>query len=377
MIEDSLEYNEDSRFIGKSVEVAVRIGLVGLLVGWSFFIIRAFIDPVLWGVIIAIGCYPLHQKLAAVMGNREKLAAALLTIFALAVLLVPTVLLTESSIRGIQTLKGKIENGTLTLPPPSDKVAGWPVIGKPIDKAWRRASQNMGETIHNLTPFIKKYGKKLLSGLMGVGLTILQFFISIIISGVLLVNAGVGGKAAQAVLSRVAGKQGETLANLAGATIRSVVQGVLGIAVIQAVLAGAGLVAAAVPVAGLWALMVMVLAIVQLPTILVLGPIIVYVFSIHETTPAVIFMLWSILVSVSDTFLKPLLLGRGVEVPMLVILLGAIGGMMMSGIIGLFIGPVVLSISYKIFCSWIQNNPGQLQKPEPVTPEPKNPTPET
>jgi predicted PurR-regulated permease PerM len=212
---------------------------------------------------------------------------------------------------------------------------------------------------------------------MGVGLTILQFVISIIISGVLLVNAGVGGKAAQAVLSRVAGEQGETLANLAGATIRSVVQGVLGIAVIQAVLAGAGLVAAGVPVAGLWALMVLVLAIVQLPPILVLGPIIVYVFSIHETTPAVIFMLWSILVSLSDTFLKPLLLGRGVEVPMLVILLGAIGGMMMSGIIGLFIGPVVLSISYKIFFSWIQNDPSQLQKPEPVSPEPKNPTPET
>ena len=218
MTEDNKEH---AIFIGKSVEVAVRIGLIGLLVAWSFLIIRAFIDPVLWGVIIAIGFYPLHQKLAAIMGNREKLAALLLTILALAVLMVPTVLLTDSTISGIEKLKGNIENGTLTIPAPSDKVAGWPFIGKPIDR------------------------------------------------------------------------------------------------------------------------------------------------------------FWSMLVSMSDTFLKPLLLGRGVEVPMLVVLLGAIGGMLMSGIIGLFIGPVVLSITYKIFCSWIHNDANQLQQPDLLTPEPENLTPET
>ncbi|HID31360.1 MAG TPA: AI-2E family transporter, partial [Desulfobacterales bacterium] len=279
MTEDNKKHTESTMFIGKSVEVAVRIGLIGLLVAWSFLIIRAFIDPVLWGVIIAIGFYPLHQKLAAVMGNREKLAALLLTIFALAVLAVPTVLLTDSTISGIEKLKGNIENGTLTIPTPSDKVAGWPVIGKPIDRFWRLASENMDEAIHKLTPFLKEHGKKVLSAIMGLGLTILQFVISIIIAGVLLVNAGAGGKAVQSIFSRVAGEQGETLANLAGATIRSVVQGVLGIAVIQALLAGAGLFFVGVPAAGLWALMVLFLAIVQLPTILVIGPIVVYVFS--------------------------------------------------------------------------------------------------
>jgi predicted PurR-regulated permease PerM len=128
-----------------------------------------------------------------------------------------------------------------------------------------------------------------------------------------------------------------------------VVQGVLGVALIQAVLAGIGLLAVGFPGAGLWALVVLLVAIVQLPPILILGPIAAYVFSMTDTTPAVIFLIWSILVSASDTFLKPLLMGRGVDVPMLVILLGAIGGMILSGIIGLFLGAVVLALGYKVF----------------------------
>ena len=165
------------------------------------------------------------------------------------------------------------------------------------------------------------------------------------------------GQPATAIFRRLAGEQGEEFADLSGATIRSVVQGVLGIAIIQSVLAGIGLIAVEVPAAGLWALIVLFLAVIQLPPLLVLGPIIFYVFSVTETTPAVLFMIWSILVSVSDTFLKPLLLGRGVEVPMLVILLGAIGGMMLSGLIGLFVGSVVLSLGYKVFQAWLNNDP--------------------
>ena len=362
MTDNNPSYNDDNVFIKKSLEAAIRIGLVGLLVVWSFLIIRAFIDPVLWGIIIAIGFYPLHQKLAAVMRNREKLAAALLTVCALGVLIIPTALFTESTISGVQTLKENIENGTLNLPPPSDKVAGWPVIGKRIDGFWRLASENMDEAMQKLSPVIKKYSKKLIPAGISMGLTIFQFIISIIIAGVFLVNAKSGSKAARMLFSRAAGDQGNALADLAGRTIRSVVQGVLGIAVIQALLAGAGLLAVGVPAAGLWTLIVLFFAIVQLPPLLVLGPIVVYVFSAHETTPAVIFMIWSILVSVSDSFLKPLLLGRGVEVPMLVILLGAIGGMIMSGIIGLFIGSVVLSIGYKLLCAWIENDPLRWQE---------------
>jgi len=125
------------------------------------------------------------------------------------------------------------------------------------------------------------------------------------------------------------------------------------LALIQSILASIGLIVMDVPYAGLWALLVLLLAIIQLPTILILGPIIVYVFSVAETVPAVLFMIWSILVGVSDTVLKPLFLGRGMDIPMLVILPGAIGGMNLSGIIGLFVGAVVLAVGYKLFLAWL------------------------
>jgi predicted PurR-regulated permease PerM len=128
-----------------------------------------------------------------------------------------------------------------------------------------------------------------------------------------------------------------------------VVQGVLGVAIIQSILGGVGIWAIGIPAAGLWALIILLLAIMQLPPLLIMGPLAIYAFSFADTTPAIIFLVWSIIVSASDAFLKPIFLGRGVDVPMLVILLGAIGGMILSGIIGLFVGAVVLALSYKVF----------------------------
>jgi predicted PurR-regulated permease PerM len=348
--------SEDKVFMNRVLEAAIRIGLVVLLVTSCFLIIQAFIAPVLWGIVIAVGVYPLFQKVAVALGNREKLAATLLTLFAIVLLIIPTILLMDSTVGGIQGFSKNLEKGTLTVPPPSENVATWPLIGKPLNDIWRLASDNIEAAIKKIGPQLKKYGPKILSAVAHLALTIMQFLISIIISGFLLANYKSGKRVAHAIFSRVAGEQGEEFANLSGATIRSVVQGVLGVAIIQSVLAAIGLIAVNVPAAGVWALIVLFLAVIQLPPLLILGPIIIYVFSTADTTPAVIFMIWSILVSVSDTFLKPLFLGRGVDVPMLVILLGAIGGMMSSGLIGLFIGSVVLSLGYKVFQAWLIND---------------------
>jgi len=285
-----------------------------------------------------------------------------LTLFALTFLIIPSALLMDSTVSGIQTLSKSLEEGTLTVPPPSEKVATWPVIGKPLDDIWRLASVNLEAAMEKIIPHLKTYGPKILAVVTGLGFALIQFLISIIIAGGLLANAKSGKRTVTAIFRRLAGEQGEEFVDLSGATIRSVVQGVLGVAIIQSVLAGIGLIAVEVPAAGLWVLIVLFLAVIQLPPLLVLGPIIFYVFSITETTPAVLFMIWSILVSVSDTFLKPLLLGRGVEVPMLVILLGAIGGMMLSGLLGLFVGSVVLSLGYKVFQAWLNYDPALEQE---------------
>ncbi|MDT8283586.1 MAG: AI-2E family transporter, partial [Gammaproteobacteria bacterium] len=146
---------------------------------------------------------------------------------------------------------------------------------------------------------------------------------------------------------------GKIYVDLAKATIRSVAQGVLGVAAIQAVLSALGMMVMSVPGWGLWSLLVLVVAIAQLPPILVLGFVSAYVFSVAETTPAVIFLIYCLIVSSSDGLLKPLFLGRGMSTPMLVILLGAIGGMLMSGIIGLFVGAIILALCYELFMEWL------------------------
>ncbi|MCK4838439.1 MAG: AI-2E family transporter [Desulfobulbaceae bacterium] len=167
----------------------------------------------------------------------------------------------------------------------------------------------------------------LLSAAAGAGVGILKFVVSIIIAGVLLANADGGGQTARAIAVRLAGERGTKAVELARATVRSVTLGILGVALIQALLSGIGFLVVGVPGAGLWALLVLILAVVQLPPLLVLGPIIVYVFSTTSAVTAVVFAIWSVLVGISDPFLKPVLMGRGVDVPMLVIFIGAIGGL--------------------------------------------------
>jgi predicted PurR-regulated permease PerM len=336
------------------MEAAIRIGLVMLLVVWCFNIVKPFMLLVLWGAIIAVAVYPLFMKFQSLLGGRQKLAATLMVLIALAMLITPTIMLSESVIDNSEALAKQMQEGAFTIPPPSEKVRSWPLVGGQLYETWRLAYTNLGEVFNKFAPHLAGLAKKALSAAAGAGIVVLQFIVSIIIAGVLLIYAQSSLHAVGRVTVRLMGERGgKNIAEMAGATIRSVAQGVLGVAVIQAVLAGIGLFVMGVPYAGLWTLLVLVLAIVQLPTILVLGPIIVYVFYVAATLPAVIFLIWSLLVGVSDSFLKPLLLGRGLDIPMPVILLGAIGGMLLSGIIGLFVGAVVLAVGYKLFLVWL------------------------
>ncbi len=344
---------EDQTFARRATEAAIRIALLFIMVMWCFMIIKPFFVPVLWGVIIAIGIYPIFRRIKHMMRDKDKLAATLITLIALTLLIVPSVMLAGSAIDGIKTITTGLDEGTLEIPAPPPEVADWPVVGTPTYKLWNLASTNIDAAIKQVEPQLKDATAKLISAAAGIGGGVLQSIISLIIAGAFLATADAGKRAAQTVFTRLVGDQGEALTDLAGATIRSVVQGVLGVAMIQALASGLGLMLVGVPAAGLWALMVLVLAIIQLPPILVLGPVAVYVFSSSSTTVAVSFLIWAIVISGSDTFLKPMLLGRGLDVPMLVILLGAIGGMILSGIIGLFVGAVVLAVGYKLFQAWL------------------------
>jgi predicted PurR-regulated permease PerM len=345
---------DDKLFQARILDAVIRISLLALLVLWCFNIIKPFIMPILWGAIMAVAIYPLFVKAHIRLGGREKLTAILITLVALAILIIPAVMLSESLVEGAQQLSTEYKAGTLTVPPPSETVKDWPLIGEDLYSAWTLASSNLEATLVKFKPQVEAFGKWFLSSAAGVGAGVLMFIISIIIAGAFLVFARSGSHAMETAIGRVLGeKDGREFVDMAGATIRSVAQGVLGVALIQAILGGVGMLAIGVPYAGVWAMLILLLAIIQLPPVLILAPIIVYVFSVEPTVPAVIFMVWSLVVSASDAFLKPLFLGRGMDIPMPVILLGAIGGMILSGIVGLFVGAVVLAVGYTLFVAWL------------------------
>ena len=364
---NSSRTEDDKIFQARVMDAAIQISLLALLVLWCFNIVRPFILPVLWAAIMAVAIYPLFVKAQAMLGGREKLAAVLVTLVALAILIVPTVMLSGSLVDGAQKFTEEVDAGTLSVPPPTDSVKNWPLIGEKLYAAWSLASSNVSAAVDKFGPQVELVSKWLISAAAGVGKGVLMFLVSIIIAGAFLVYARSGSQALETVLGRILGKtDGKEFVDIAGATIRSVAQGVLGVALIQAILGGIGMMLIGVPYAGIWALLILLLAIIQLPPLLILGPVIVYVFSVESTMPAVIFMIWSLIVSASDAFLKPLFLGRGMDIPMLVILLGAIGGMMLSGIIGLFVGAVVLAVGYTLFVAWLDQDSQESKEQAPT-----------
>ena len=348
-------------FIRNSVEASIRIGLVAMLVFWCFVYVKPFITPIIWGVIIAVAVYPIYQRLQAALGDRQRLAATLYTVFFLIILIVPTVMLAGTLVESVKFLAKGFGSGTLTVPPPPESVGSWPIVGEPLVEFWMLASENLKEALQQIAPHLKVVGSWLLSTAGGTGLGILQFMVAIIISGFLLAQAKRGQLFAQIIVNRFAGERGEQITDLVEATVRSVALGILGVAAIQSILAGLGFMVAGVPAAGLWALLCLLLSVVQIGILPVVIPIIIYLFNTADTSTAVVFLIWSIPVSLTDNILKPIFLSRGVKTPMAVIFMGAIGGFLASGIVGLFIGAVVLSLGYELFMNWVKEGSREIK----------------
>jgi len=346
--------HDSTTSVNKAIETAVTLGLISFVLVWGFMILKPFIPLIIWGGVIAVACYTPVLKLQGSLGGNKKWAVILFALIGLSIVIVPTWLFAGSMIESTATLGKHVAEGTVHIPPPADDVKDWPLIGNKVYSVWSSAAADFTVFLQDNAEQVKSLGATLLSKAAGTGLDILQLVFSILIAAAFLSNADAFAAAMQRFFRRVAGEKGGSLLLLSVATIRSVAVGVLGIAFIQAALAGLGMIAVGVPAAGLWALLVLIVAIAQLPPWLILGPVIVYVFSVESSTVATIFMIWSLIVSFLDMVLKPIMLGRGVEAPMLVILLGAIGGLVMSGIIGLFTGAVVLAMGYKLFQAWLE-----------------------
>jgi len=343
-----------------NIEGIIKLVILGVTLYYALAILKPFIIPVLWGVIIAITFSPLVTRLQKRFPQRRKRIITIGTFLIVMAILVPTYILSDSVIDSSIDLSRNLKDGTLVIPAPNENVKAWPLIGEKTYAFWSGAASDLESTIMKFRPQFREYAGAIASAIAGALGGILQLVISIAIAAVFLTKSEGSIEVTNSIARKLVGDKGEEWARLATLTIRSVVQGVIGIAIIQSVASFIGLSLIGVPFAWFWAFIVLFFAIIQLPPLIVLGPIIAYVFSYADTTPATIFAIYAVVVSMSDGFLKPLLLGRGVDIPMLVILLGAIGGMILSGILGLFIGAVGLALAYKLFMVWLDDNTDEV-----------------
>jgi len=343
----------DKAQVNRALEATIHIGLTVLLAAACLLILRPFIPLLAWGIIIAVAAYPAFKRLQKLMGGRGVLAAVFFTSILLAVLILPVFLLAGSLVEGVQAVTAHVKSGAAIVPPPPPGIAGWPLIGTPLTKVWLLASRDLTELLKEFAPQIKAALPGVLSATAGLGVTLLQLLLSIVVSGVLLANAQAAYAMTRSLFDRLFGEKGLELQELVGSTIRSVTFGIIGVAIIQSAFAAVGFLVVGLPAVGLWAVIFLIAAVLQFGAV-VLVPAVIYVFATAGTTKAVIFLIWCIIVALMDNVLKPVLLGRGAAVPIAVVFLGAIGGFVAMGIIGLFVGAIVLSVGYKLFLAWIE-----------------------
>jgi predicted PurR-regulated permease PerM len=351
------------------IDAALRLGLLALLVYACGRIVLPFAGILLWSVILAVMLNPLHVRLAARISNRW--SALLIGLASVAVMLVPMVTVVTSLGSSLFSLVSSWQNHSLTVPPPPPWLADLPLVGQKLAETWALVATNMPAALAKYGQMLSGPAASLMSFAGSLAAGELSFVLSFAIATVLIAYGKGAAEFARRLLERVTGSKarGARLVTLTAATVRGVAVGVVGVAVIQALLVGVGFFAIGLPAAGLLTLATLLLAIVQVPALLLTLPVIAYVFATEATTPAIIFAVWTLFAGLSDNILKPLMLGRGLEAPMPVILLGVIGGMLVDGPLGLFVGPVLLAVGYVLLNEWLRQSPGeggpQIEGPAP------------
>lgn len=329
--------------------------ILGILV-WCFLIVQPFILLLVWAIILAVAIFPIYHRLAGrFSGGKRKWTTLLFTLVIAVVLFIPGYYLASATVRGTRVIVEQLEEDSLHVPRPDPSVAEWPMIGERLYEEWQELAENTQQYALDHKEVFLEGGSVLLGSVGGFVGSLLLFVISFFIAVAFMYNAEMGYVTAQIFLKKMMGSKSEEILKIARDTIRGVVKGILLVGIIQAVLALIGLEFAGVTPAGVWAFLVLIFAIVQLPVLLVMIPPIIIVFSTHDTTSGIIFAIYAIAVSLSDSILKPMLLGKGLQTPVIIILIGSIGGLLLHGIIGLFVGAVVLAVAHRLYTFWIES----------------------
>ena len=361
-VPSKLDPELEQRLSRSLMDVLIRAGLVFALAVTCYKIFSPFVALMAWALILAVTLYPSHQKLARSVGGRQGLAATLLVLGGIVLIGIPTAMLLVSLGDSVRELILAARESSLHVPAPPPGVAEWPIIGERIHALWSQAHADLPAVLKELQPKLRDVGQDVLAMVASVGGSMLLFLASFIIAGIIMAFGESGEKSVRSIFDRIVGTaHGDEFARLSTATIRAVALGVLGVAFIQAIVVGLVLLIAGVPFAGVLALIVLVLGIAQVPALLVTLPAIVYIWASGDygTVPAITHTVLLFVAGMLDNVLKPLLLGRGVDAPMPVVLLGALGGLASGGILGMFVGATLLALGYQIFMWWVATNPAK------------------
>jgi predicted PurR-regulated permease PerM len=350
----------EKRLSDRLMDVFIRAGLILVMVILCYEIFSPFLSLMVWALILAVTMYPTHQKLVNKMGGKQGHAATVMVLAGILLIVVPTAVLVNSIGDSIRNMINGVRDHTLQIPPPSPAVAEWPVVGKKMHGVWSQAHADLPSVVQSMQPKIGDLSKKALRMVAGIGGGIVMFLFSYIIAGIIMAFGESGAQSIRAIFDRIVGTaRGGEFTALSTATIRAVAQGVIGVALIQAIIVGLILIIAGIPLAGVLSLIVLILGIAQVPAIIVTLPAIGYIWfsGDYAAVAAISYTVLLLIGGMADNVLKPLMLGRGVDAPMPVILLGALGGMATSGILGLFVGATLLALGYQIFMHWVAANP--------------------
>lgn len=343
--------NIKSRYI---IHIALQLLSLAFLLGWCFQILAPFMNPILWGAILAVSLYPVHKRLKKILKGKGVLAAVVISASIFIFLIVIGTWLGIKTGSEIKTEIGDYREGKIKIPAPPASVKEWPLIGNKAYQFWEQLTSGMDNIVQKYPEEVKSATSYFLQLLATAGKAFLIFAISILICGVFLSYGDESATFAHNVFNRLISSTKFDMASIAAITIRNVVRGILGVAFIQSLCAGAGFLVAGIPYAGIWTLLCLVLAIIQIGIFPIVAGVLIYIWTTDHTTTAILLTIWMIPVGLLDNILKPLMMGKGAPVPMLVIFLGSLGGFIYSGVVGLFTGAVILSLGYRLFDTWLK-----------------------
>jgi len=335
--------------------ITLAVLFIGALIAASFWIFRPFLTAFIWATIIVVATWPLLLKLQGWFWQKRSLAVAAMTIILLLVLVIPLMFAISAIIDSAEKITDWAKSpGAFTVPAMPDWVGKIPLVGKKVAESWQQyAALPPEELSDRLTPYAKNAISWFLAKAGSIGMMILQFFLTVIISAILYANGETAASGVRKFARRLAGEKGDETAVLAAKAVRGVSSGIVLTAIIQTVMAGIGLAITGVPAAAILTAVIFILCIAQIGPAIIMILSIIWLFYSGQTFWGSVLIAWSIPVLLLDNIIRPVLIKKGADLPLLLIFAGVIGGLIAFGVIGLFIGPVVLAVSHVLLKAWV------------------------